>query len=83
MVAMLTPILALAYPLQRAGQVCRLCVRNLLRLSVFPLASLLSSTASLASAPASFGGFAGTMRLCDFPRPCIIGVRPWTFRCGL
>src|SRR5207245_564698 len=61
----------------------RLCVRGMLRSSIFPLASPLSSTASAAAQAALFGGFAGTMGLCDFPCPCIIGVRPWTFRCGL
>src|SRR4030095_9965715 len=55
----------------------------MLRSGVFPLASPLPSTTSLASGPASFGGFASTMELSDFPCPCIIGVRPWTFRCGL
>src|SRR6266545_1564321 len=61
----------------------QLCVRDMLRLGVFPLASPLPSTTSLASGSASFGGFVGTMGLSDFPCPCIIGVRPWTFRCGL
>src|SRR6266545_7683427 len=55
----------------------------MLHLGVFPLASPLPSTASLASGSALFGGFAGTMGLSDFPWPYIIGVRPWTFRCGL
>ena len=57
----------------------RLCVRGMLRSSVFPLA--LSSTASAAAQAALFGSFVSTMRLCDFPCPSIIGVRPWTFRC--
>ena len=48
----------------------------MLRLSKFPLASPLPSTASLASGSASFGGFVRTMELSDFPCPCIIGVRP-------
>src|SRR5438132_14276223 len=61
----------------------QLCVWDMLRLGAFPLASPLPSTASLASGSTSFGGFAGTMGLSDFPCPCIIGVRPWTFRCGL
>jgi len=39
--------------------------------------------ASAADAPASFGGFCGTTELPDFPRPFVIGVRPWTSRCGL
>src|SRR4029453_4699853 len=55
----------------------------MLHLGVFPLASPLSSTASAASETALFGSFAGTMGLSDFPWPYIIGVRPWTFRCGL
>src|SRR6266404_8184858 len=55
----------------------------MLRSGEFPLASPLPSTTSSASAPALFGGFAGTMGLSDFPCPYIIGVRPWTFRCGL
>ena len=43
----------------------------------FPLVSPLPSTTSSAgaSAPAPFGGFAGTMGLSDFPEPCVIGVR--------
>ena len=41
-------------------RICRLELRNLLHSSVFPLASPLPSTTSLASSPASFGGFAGT-----------------------
>src|SRR5919109_5580867 len=50
----------------------------------FPLARPLSSSTSLASpGSASFGTFAGTMGLSDFPCSCIIGVRPWTFQCGL
>jgi len=59
----------------------RLCVRVMLRSSVFPLASPLSSTASAAAQAALFGSFVSTTRLCDFPCPSIIGVRPWTFRC--
>ena len=51
--------------------------------SRFPLATALSSTTSAAGPPALFGGFSGTMAMSDFPSPCIIGVRPWTFRCGL
>src|SRR5437016_8905748 len=51
----------------------QLCVWDMLRLGAFPLASPLPSTASLASGPTSFGGFAGTMGLSDFPCPCIIG----------
>ena len=30
-----------------------------------------------------FGSFLGTTAVSDFPSPCIIGVRPGTFRCGL
>ena len=49
----------------------------------FPLASSLPSTTSAAGSAALFGGFPGTTELSDFPRSFIIGVRPWTSRCGL
>ena len=52
-------------------------------LNRFPLATSLPSTTSAAGPPALFGSFPGTMEVSDFPSPCIIGVRPWTFRCGL
>jgi hypothetical protein len=61
----------------------RLCVRDTLRLNVFPLASPLSSTASATTLAALFGSFVSTTRLYDFPSPCIVGLRPWTFRSGL
>ena len=47
----------------------RLCVRGMLRSGVFPLASPLPSTDSLASGLASFVGFSGTMGLSDLPVP--------------
>src|SRR5207253_4739025 len=60
----------------------RLCVRRALRSGEFPLASPLPSTTSAAGSSALFGGFPGTTRLSDFPRPSIIGVRPRTSRCA-
>jgi len=61
----------------------RLRVRGALRSGKFPLASPLPSTTSATVPTALFGGFTGTIRLSDFPPLCIIGVRPWTSRCGL
>src|SRR5688500_9058517 len=58
----------------------RLCVRDTLRLSVFPLASPLSSTASATALAALSGSFVSTTGLYDFPSPYIVGSRPWTFR---
>ena len=54
----------------------RHCVRNLFRLSEFPLASPLGSTLSAncdASQPL-FEGFSATMGLSDFPHPYVAGV---------
>jgi hypothetical protein len=43
-----------------------------------------SSLPSIPSAAwALFGDFSGTMELCDFPGSSIIGLCPWTSRCGL
>ncbi len=47
------------------------------------MASPLPSTTSAAGHPALFGGFSGSMEPSDFPRPFVIGVCPWTSRCGL
>ena len=65
------------------GASLRHCVRNALLSSEFPLASRLPSIASAATVPALFGDFVGTTQLSDFPRPFVIGVCPWTSRCGL
>src|SRR5438128_12373585 len=78
MITMLTPFTSgcLTYPLSALDMCFRLCVRGMLRSSIFPLASPLSSTASSAAQAALFGSLVSTMGLCDFPGPCIIGVRP-------
>src|SRR5206468_11798398 len=48
----------------------------------FPLAKPLPSISSAADPPALFGDFVGTTGLSDCPWSCIIGVCPWTSRCG-
>src|SRR2546425_858113 len=58
-------------------------VRSAIRSGEFPLARPLPSPASAAGSSALFGGFPGTTGLSDFPRSSIIGVCPWTSRCGL
>jgi hypothetical protein len=65
-----------------ADELIRRCVRSSCPPGEFPVASPLPSTTSAAGCPALFGGFFGTTRLSDFPRSCIIAVRPWTSRCG-
>jgi hypothetical protein len=56
----------------------RLCVRNLVCESGFPLVNPLPSTTSAdrGAPPPLFGSFLGTMRLSDFPRPFIAAVLP-------
>ena len=55
-------------------------VRSMARSCWFPFAGPLLSTPS---APEGlFGGLPGTTGPSDFPCPCIIGVCPWTSRCG-
>jgi len=68
------PLGCLTYALERAGRAGPALCPGRVGLSVFPLASPLSSAAS--AAVALFGGFAGSMELSDFLCPCIIGVRP-------
>ena len=46
------------------------------------MASRLRSIPSAPGSPGLFGDFLATMRLSDFPRPFITGLRPWAFRCG-
>src|SRR5439155_2671839 len=58
-------------------------VRSASRSPEFPLARPLPSTASAAGSSALFGGFPGTSGRSDCPRSSIIGVCPWTSRCGL
>jgi len=48
-----------------------------------PLGPPLPSPASAAGSSALFGGFPGTTGRSDCPRSSIIGVCPWTSRCGL
>jgi hypothetical protein len=65
------------------GVPARLWVRGTLRSGEFPLATALPSTASAVDAPAAFRDFSGTTAVSDFRRSSIIGVCPWTSRCGL
>src|SRR2546425_3497099 len=65
------------------GAPARPGVRSAIRSGEFPLASPLPSPASAAGSSALSGGFPGTTGLSDFPRSSIIGVCPWTSRCGL
>ena len=54
--------------------------------TAFPLARGLPSTTSAAagvSPAALFGSFLGTTQQSDFPRPWLIAVGPWAFRCAL
>jgi hypothetical protein len=77
MIRVLTPILALAYPLQRAGQDLPALSPEPVTLERLPLGQSPFLQRLLSLSPrASFGAFAGTMRLCDFPSPCIVRVRP-------
>ena len=57
-------------------------VRRMVRSCGFPLADPLPSTPSAPAPAGLFGGFPGTMGPSDFPCPYIIGVCPWTSRCG-
>jgi len=57
-------------------------VRSMVRSCGFPLAGPLPSTPSAPVETGLFEGFPGTMGPSDFPCPCIIGVCPWTSRCG-
>jgi len=73
--------------------VFRHCVRRVRLSRRFPLAGPLPSASSAGDdfgrprsslvPPPLFWGFAGTMGPSDFPRSCVIGVRPKTSRCGL
>ena len=65
------------------GVPARLCVRSTLRSDGFPLATTLPSIASPVEASTTFRDFLGTTAVSDFRRSSIIGVRPWTSRCGL
>ncbi len=58
----------------------RPCVRCVVCWLTFPLARPRPSNSSAAGRPALFGGFAGTMGLCDFPCSFIGGLRPWPSR---
>src|SRR6266545_3533226 len=85
MITTFTPILhpRLTYPLKRVGHAHPALRPGHVTLGRLPLGQSPFLHRPLASGSALFGGFAGTMGLSDFPWPCIIGVRPWTFRCGL
>ena len=61
------PPCCLTYPLKRAGHAFPALCPEHVTLGRLPLGQPPSSTASLASGSASFGGFAGTMGLSDFP----------------
>ncbi len=64
-------------PLRMRSSACdtlaRLCVRNVLCRSAFPLSHPLSSTNSAAADATLFAGFPGTFAQSDFSRPYIIG----------
>ena len=61
----------------------RLCVRDTLRWSKFPLATPLPSATSAVGVPTLFGASFGTIGVSDFLRPSILGVRLMTSRDGL
>jgi hypothetical protein len=61
----------------------RRCVRSSRLVGRVPLGQPASLHRLRAGRPALFGGFVGTTELSDFPRSFIIGVCPWTSRCGL
>src|SRR2546421_8110 len=60
----------------------RLCARDVLCWSAFPLVTALGSTCSAADCSALFAGFTATMAMSDFPRSCIIGYGSSPSRCG-
>ena len=62
------------------GASLRLGVRDAFCCGRFPLARPFPSIPSASGCPALFGDFSGTTGLSDFPRPFVIGVRPWTSR---
>src|SRR5215510_13590062 len=58
----------------------RHCVRCVFCWLAFSLTRPCPSTASEVVGPPSFGSFAGTLGLCDFPCSFIGGLWPWPFR---
>ena len=70
-------------PASSLGTRIRLCVRFVFRLLAFSLVRPLPSTSTSTSTSAAvaavatlFGGFVGTMGLCDFPSSFVVGLQP-------
>ncbi len=71
------------YPLERAGRVGPALCPGRGTVGRVPLGQPPSLPHLRGQFLALFGGFFGTMGLYDCRASCIIGVRPWTSRCGL
>src|SRR6058998_1024573 len=77
------PLGCLTHPLERARRAYPARCPERVTLGRVPLGPLPSLRRPAAGSSALFGGFPGTTERSDCPRSSIIGVYPWTSRCGL